>query len=556
MKKLMFCILFLLTVLFPSSAFAVDFSIPKVTIDAHLAEDGHVEVIEQHTYDFEGKFNGLIRELIPKKGTSIEDFKAYENEVALPVERDGGEYRIHRKGKRETVKVEFHYTIRDAMEKYKDGAQFYWPFFDHRNETAYGNMTIHIHPPAPAKDVLYLGYDAAYKKALLKDDGVVSFEMGRVPSKKNGDIRVVYEPALFPSIKEQKGMIREEIAAEEKREAEAIAARASRKKNAKNFGSYGLPVILIGIIGFFGLIFKRRNAGKREALYKLRNEKTLVPEATMSMPAIIYYTNGSSTSPELMAAALLDLVRKGNVKQLADDEFEIIHRNVGHDHESALIEFLFDKVGNGTHFKLDDLKEYAKDEKNHIQYNIGVGMWRKGIKEEVDQAQLVGKTKSVRIPLILASITLAISAMFFGGSGLVLLVVIALLFSVTTMTFAIFYKPRNEKGHLLYEEWARFRNVFRDSDIDEWRNLPTDDKFKAFTYSVGSRDKGFTEQFQQFIDAEKRVTPRDSSPAYMYYNPVLMNSTFTSASTNASPSSSGGSSGGGTGGGGGGSGAF
>lgn len=558
MRKTIIGFVLVFSMIFPISVLAVEFTIPNAEINAFLKPNGDVEVIERFTYDLTGEFNGLSRELIPKKGASIKEFEAIENEVVLRVELEGGEYRIHRKGKSEIVHVELRYVIRNGMEKYEDGAQFYWPFFDNRNETDYGDMTIKVHPPAPAKDVLFLGYDAAYTTAKLEADGVVSFNMGKVSSGKNGDIRVVYEHKLFPNIIARKGLIREEFIAEEKQQAEEMASLASKEKNIKLFGLYGLPVIFLSIAGLFCMIFTKRRDGKSEVLYELKDQKSLVPYAMMSMPAIVYYTNGSRFSPEMVGASLLDLVRKENVIQHTDDKFEIINRDVDHTHELALLNFLFDDVGDGVYFKLGNLETYAKNKKNHIAYNIAMEKWREGIKKEVKEQQLVGKRKWVCVLFTLISITLAIATMFFANIGLGFLIVISSVFSFITLTFGILYKPRNKNGHLLFEEWQRFRLVFRDSSMNEWNNLSMDDKFKAFTYSVGSQDKGFSKQFKQFIDAEKVMTAGSSAALHMHYNPALLNATFMNASENASTSSSsnGGSSSGGTGDGGGGSGAF
>jgi hypothetical protein len=55
--------------LFPVLTFAIDYSITDTQIQADLQKDGDVNVKETHTYAFEDKFNGITRELIPKKGT-------------------------------------------------------------------------------------------------------------------------------------------------------------------------------------------------------------------------------------------------------------------------------------------------------------------------------------------------------------------------------------------------------------------------------------------------------------------------------------------------------
>lgn len=559
----------MMIIIFPTSALAVDFSIKKSTIDAYLETDGTVKVEEQHTYKFDGEFGGITRELIPKFGASILTVEAFENGKALKVEEDDGLYRAHRKGEDETITVELKYTIENAMEKYADGAQFYWPFFDTRNESDYGDMTINIHPPALANDVQFLGYDNGYEKGSVDASGVVSFAMGYVYSGENGDVRVIYESDLFPDLVVLDGTIRDQLAADEKRLADEIESFALGQEKTKKNGSILLTIIVLLLSGLFGVMFKRGKDGRNEALYQLKDTKTLVPVATMSMPAIIHYTTEKPISPEMMAAGLLDLVRTGNVKQHSDDAFEIVNRKVAFPHELELIRLLFDKVGDKVHFKLGDLEAYTLKKENHGKYNDAVLKWREGIEEELTAAELVGKRKGIRSALAVISIGLGIAALVFLMYSLFLFMIFSALLSLTVMAFAFFYKPRNEKGHLLYAQWQQFQKAFGELDIDEWSKLSSDDKFRAFTYSVGSGDKAFSKHFNQFVDVEKRSSPVDSRKVtyadsgydYMYYSPVMMSSSFTTASTNTAPvpsedSSSSSSSGGGTGGGGGGSGAF
>ncbi|WP_144463402.1 DUF2207 domain-containing protein [Siminovitchia fortis] len=151
LKKFIFPTLIFLF-LAPSFAYAVDFSISDVKIDAYLQENGDIDVNERHTYIFDGKFNGITREIFPKKGAEISGFMANEGETSLKVEKEGELYKVHRSGKDETIQVDL-YTIKNGMEKYADITEFYWPFFDDRNEADYGKMTIAIHPPQPADGI-------------------------------------------------------------------------------------------------------------------------------------------------------------------------------------------------------------------------------------------------------------------------------------------------------------------------------------------------------------------------------------------------------------------
>src|SRR5690606_23032376 len=58
---------------------------------------------------------------------------------------------------------------------------------------------IFIYPPVETKNVIAYGYDEALGTAKVLPDGSVHFKMVEVPDGKNGDIRVAYDVALFPT---------------------------------------------------------------------------------------------------------------------------------------------------------------------------------------------------------------------------------------------------------------------------------------------------------------------------------------------------------------------
>ena len=555
-KKVVTTFLFVILLLAPTAALAVDFEISKVVIDAHLKENGDATVVEKHTYVFDSKFNGVTREIVAKDGAAIADFEAYEKDKSLKVENDNGTYKIFRSGKKETVEIEMHYRIINAVEKYTDGAQFYWPFFDKRNETDYGNMTITVYPPEPAKDVQYLGYHVASKTGTINDNGNVSFKMGKVPSGRNGDIRVIYEPELFPGATAKKGHIREEVKSEITRLADEEAAYVIRRDQTEKFGLYGIAGFGAILIGLFGQIITSSRLRKRELNEQLAN--IFIPKERLSMPATIYYMNYRVASPESMSAALLDLIRKGYVVQLSDDEFEVVNRFVEYDHEEALLELLFDKIGEGTIFHIADLETYTKEEKNHESYSNSLGKWQTAVAKEVKVAGLYEKQSKLRWSVALLSLAFIPVIVQLGRYGGYLYMSLAIVFTVVGLSFAIFYKTRNEKGLILFEEWKQFRKRFAEFDMNEWDKISTDDKFRAYIFGIGVKDKNLGRHFPEFAEAESRIGNTDANGAV--FNPIFVTNSFTSASTNASVSASGSStstsSGGGVGGGGGGSGAF
>lgn len=104
--------------LFPGTGFAVDFSITKVDIEAFLQENGQVNVTESHTYSFDGEFNGITREIVPKEGARISQLKATENGKSLKVEKEEDLYKIYRKGEDESITIVISYTIEDGVDVY------------------------------------------------------------------------------------------------------------------------------------------------------------------------------------------------------------------------------------------------------------------------------------------------------------------------------------------------------------------------------------------------------------------------------------------------------
>lgn len=541
-----------------TTALAVEFEITDVQIGVYLQEDGHAEIVEKHTYQFESKFNGITRELHAKKDAPISDFKAYEKNQPLKVEREKNLYKVYRSGKKETVDFELHYTINDAVEKYEDGAQFYWSFFDEWNETEYGNMNIIVHPPGNPVNIDFLGYDAAYKKGEILMDGAVQFALAVVPEGTGADIRVIYESSLFPNVKVRKGQIRHELRADEKKIEEELAVFSAKQEDMRRIGLYTFTGFALFVIGLVSYITIKKRSMKRLALSLL--EETIVPEEKISMPATIYYTKIGGLDAEGMSAALLDLIRKGYAKQVTEERFELVDASGANAHEQILIDLLFNKVGNRTEFNLNDLEVYTKEEKNHQPYGESVDQWRSAILKEVKEANLYEKKASFRWIVGLLSVALLPVIIQLGRYEVYSFMTLLIVLGLGGLFIALLYYPRNLVGTQIKEEWRRFSERFNNIELSERKKLPVDDKYRAYIYGIGVKDESLQKMYGVFERAEKRSETTDT-PNYVAYNPVFMTDSFTTASTNASVSIGGGSSstsggGGGVRGSGGGSGAF
>ncbi|QOY35459.1 DUF2207 domain-containing protein [Anaerobacillus isosaccharinicus] len=567
-KRFIAFITVLVFFLLPTQVFAVDYSITDVEIDAKLQSNGDVFVKETHTYAFKGEFGGIIRELIPKQGTDIVQFEAFEGNTELKIETNKFEHRIHRSGKDETIVVELYYVIQNGVDVYPDVAEFYWPFFDRSNESMYENLVVTVIPPESTKNVIAFGYDEAYEKEVVQQDGSVKYKFGTVPRKTNGDIRVAYEPSLFTeaTITSNKPMRDEIVAAKQQLLDDAIAFEETREALAN------IAYFLIPIFSFILLLLFVRNwlqaKTKREAINRELDLNRYVPEQVLSMPTTIFYSYYQQLTPELIAATLLDLVRKGHVKTLEDHRFRLVNRKDLQEHETIFIEWLFDEMGHDGEFSFNDLTAYTKKKKNHEKYQSYYTKISQALRNEIKEADLYKKSGKYRWMIALSSLILLPFLVLFIAYDLIGAFVPTLFLFFTTIIYAIAYHPKTWVGAKITYEWRTFRKRFKNIPTNAWQALTEDEKMRAFIFCLGIKEKSLQKKNETLIKAFKSpVIGTGHDPSYAYsIDPSLLliaaavSTNFKRANTTTAESGSGSSSsgggGGGVGGGGGGSGAF
>lgn len=553
MKKLMPLVLGFLFLL-PVTVFAVDFSIKETTIDAQLMDNGNVQVEERFTYEFDGDFEGITRELKPKSGTDIVDFTAYENERKLEVEKEENLYKVYRDGDDETITVSLTYEIENAVEKFEDGAEFYWPFFDDRNESDYESMTIAIHPPAPSDEVLFLGYDEAFEKGIAGDEGSVVFKLGHVPEGRNGDVRVIYEPQLFPGAIQANGTVKDELSADRNRFEHEAEKFTTNQNTASVIGRFTLPslALMLGLLLFYAY-WKAKN--KKKAIDQKKDFQ--VPNEKLSLPAVVYFTNSPYLTPDAMAAALMELVRKKYVKQLSEDQFDLVDGKAEYTHERTLIDLLFHKIGDGQHFSLSEIEAYSQKELNHSAYNDAIAKWNLEVAEEVKGHHFKEKVSGIRLfSAALGGLSAAL-AIYTGIYEIYPVMAISIFVALAAFSFSLSYSPLTMEGQAVKVQWKQMRKAMENLPAADWERLDNDDKLRAYAYLLAVDGKQLDKKSRSFSLARQFAEESDST---LYFNPILLSGVFIAASSNTTASASSGSSsvssGGGIGGGGGGSGAF
>ena len=459
LKKWFTSLLFLaLLFIFPLQSLAVEYSITNVKMDAYLQDNGDVKVEETHTYEFDGDFNGITREVIPKEGAAISQFTATENGQPLKIEKEDDLYKVHRKGADETITVMLHYTIENGMEVYQDVAQFYWPFFDDRNESAYENLTITIHPPKPTDDVIAFGYDAANNTETIEENGSILFQLGYVPDGTNGDIRVAYPVSLFPAApKTAVKPMKAEILKAKQELIDQAEADAATRDTLSTISTIGIPAFIFFLLLFMGRDWLTARAQTNEFLRE-GSKFDSVPKQIMSLPATIFFTNKGYLPPQAMAAGLLDLVRQGYVKKASTDSFQLINAKSPIKHETVLMKWLFNKIGSKNTFSFDDLTAFSKNKLNHDSYRLFQAEWLQAVKQEVVDRSLYENKKVYRLLVGFSSVLLLPFLFLFPIYDLLVPFIAAFLLFFTVIIYAIAYRPKTWEGARITYDWKQFRD--------------------------------------------------------------------------------------------------
>ncbi|MFK3937344.1 DUF2207 domain-containing protein [Alkalihalobacillus sp. NPDC078783] len=551
----------LLTFLFvPHQAFAIDFTIPESTIDATLLENGDVMVNETHVYDFDDDFNGLTRTLYQKENSEITNVEASENGQPLEVEQDGSLYKVMRPGSYETVTLDLSYTITNSTTVYQDLADFSWSFFDSSGDVPYEDMTVIIHPPSETDEVIAYGKDETFDKEAIQQDGTVIFHIGTVSEGSNGFIRVAYPSDLFPGASVVDADMSETILADEQEVKDEAAAFASMQDRLSSFALFFIPLaglLLLALI--LGSYLKSSQLFKSfEREYKTSN---YIPKQKLSILATILFTKGM-LRPEAMAAGLLDLMRKGFVKEHDTNQFTLIHREGASKAEQILIEWLFDAVGDQKTFSLQQLESYAKDTKNHEAYQQYDHKWKTAIGQEIKEATLHQNKTAYRLTIGLASLVFVPLFVLFPMYGLPMWLFFSILLFIGYLGYAIFYHPRTTEGARIVYEWNQFSKQAATLPTTEMTSWKQDDLMRAIIYGIGTGDKNIkaknTELEEVFKGQPQAMAAYSFDVTTFIALSVVAQASMNTASSSAAhtSSSSGSSPGGGVGGSGGGSGAF
>lgn len=541
-----------------------------------------------------------------------------ENVYELDQEDNLVKLKVYEKSSYEEKTFIYEYTLLNVAERYKDIGVFNRKVIDSNWDVPLENIHITILIPEGAnkEDLKVFAHGPLTGVSKIVDERTFTFEVPEVmpgtfvetlaifPPQLIPDSKRVYDETKLPLILENEQKLAEEANRERERAREEMRRREElerkrleREARLKSIRDRIWPVFVVillgGLYSWIKFILKYGRDPKPE--FQGDYYRELPGDYTPAVMTCLL-TKGRIDSKDLMAT-IMDLVRKkkitinriqrekGLVFKKMEERYEIskIDGAVLDDlypHESFLIHWFIDKLGDGRSLILDDLKSILKKRSKALEFHEDYEEFRSLVREQGEalgfftKNDLSGSSKYVLIALALLIGGPILTIGLKAASG-VFMFLLGFVF-LFTMWVVYTIRKRTRYGVEQVAKWKAFKKFllhFSNMDKAEIPSIVIWEHYLVYAISLGVAKEVIEQLPQVFSEAELM----DPSLTYMrtygsLNNLMLMNSMITSTTNSissaistadiaSSPDSSGsgtgggfsgGSSGGGGGGGGGG----
>lgn len=483
--------------------------IPEWKMESILLENGDLSIIEDITFKFNDKFNGVFREIVLDKTSGVQDIKVAEV-------RKSGEYQYKRvkdakKGDHEVFVVKestdvnkiqifspsrdeektfrISYIIKNVAIRYNDIGELYYKFLGKENKTPINDFIVEIKLPQNDvnDEVKIFAHGPLGSKITRKTNNIVYMQVRDVPKNTYIEGRVLFPKDFIPSSNNlvdknnYRNILDEEVSFQKRIEDKLVLDATI----TRSLGYISLIISIVEILIFILML----NIFRRERdIYETISNNVIPEDCT---PAIAGYITSAFIDSNAIMATILDLFRKGYIK--IDDgeeytekrkklkDFTIIKvkefDNALLSHEQFFMGWLLDEIGDGTSVSTRDIEKYSN--KYSSEFQISYYKWQKKVKEDAINKGYFekGRNKYGTFLVIFSSITLLISIVTLIFENLFGLALLATSISLLIYGIALFFR-KSDYGYSQYQKWRGFKKYMNNSKnytkINEFSEYPLD----------------------------------------------------------------------------------
>ena len=499
MKKYIIFTLIFILVLLPMNVFAEEsLSISKWIVASELMENGDLQITEDLTFVFKDEFNGVFRDIVLEGTDGISNIELFEIVDGMEVpytlnqnakkgdrnvfssEEDNNSINlmIFSPSEDEEKTFRIKYTLLNVAVMHSDTGELYYKYLGDENKTPIDYFSVNlILPEFNREDIKIFGHGPLNGTINFTDTDLIRLKVDDVPTRTYIEARILYPKDYTPLSNNTGNKDLNELLDEEASYAKGIEERERRKETNKGiFNKISIALIALGaVVSAFLLKLTKRNTDIYNSMDSL-NPKDISP-AELNI-----FINQYADSRGLLAT-IFDLARREYIsideieisnekkkKSRKKEEFLFTRKNLLDnsllDHESYLLDWLFNTIGDGNSLSTIDIEKYRT--KKMMEFNKKQTEWIKLVKEQLDSRDYYDKkhksTGLLSLILSIAIFIVGIISIVFGG----LYGIGAILVSIILFIYGIWLMNRkSDEGYIQYGLWRDFKKEFDNyGDLD------------------------------------------------------------------------------------------
>lgn len=483
--------------------------ISKYNILININKDGSADIEEHITYKFTGKFNGVILDIdlsgtggmrepqvfINRKEGQIEAKKSNSESPGTYIYASSNNYsnfKIFEPSSNENKTFLFKYTLIDAVTRYKDIAEFNRKMIGTQWDVPINDIYIKVTIPkgATEEDVRVFGHGPLTGESEIIDSENVEFKVPEISAGTFVETRVMFPNKLVPDAKNfiSKNALEDILAHEKKLAEEANLEREKARDYVRQLEEERLKQYRIGSTIFSLLlplwlilivyIYIKYDKEFKHSFFG-RYYRELPGEYTPAEVSVLM--SMGKVYPRDVMATLMDLVRKRYLllEQVSIDRKTLFRtKNITDymislnnekpleglkSHESFLINWFINDIGNGHDVLLDDIKGYSKSSNNALDFKASYDLWCEKAKTAAQKNNFFDKSANK------GRIIGMLSSLLFIAAGIILPImlhtnfgVILFLLGILMFIFSVRIKKRSIYGNEQYAMWKAFKRFLKD----------------------------------------------------------------------------------------------
>ncbi len=593
MKKTIWLILSF--ILFSGSVKAyVNYDIIDYLIDATIVENGDLQVKELIVLD--GEFHGYIRDILYQNtnlnsnsnsfsnndiynAKGITEMKIYakevENEISyntfeeifIPLTKvyyeseakntnyiensisNGKSYKMYYESTGKPIAYLLSYKIKSAVVLHQDIAELYWTFIGDGFDDKINNLQIKVHLPNEDNSDLFRYWAHGDIAGIINktDNKTVLATMKSLAKNNPVDLRITFDKSLIRdstylnSTQEQAlpKILETEIKRAQKREEEIRFAQ----KIYQIVKIVSITFLLILLAWWIYVYLKYDKEYK--STFKNQYNREFIEDYNVE---VIDYLMKGSITPNAMAASIMNLIYKKNIKveEIKDNSktknyrFTLVNRDGVNDTEDVLLDFLFENVGKQNTFTTKDLNNYASSSSTYMTFQSKYSNWLNCVRKDGERQEFYEKNG---IPIVggifLLLIAVLISFLVFYYHINYLLGYLVFPISLIYMIYSLMIKKRTKKGNEHYVRWLAFKKFLKDFGNFSEKELPEIVLWEK--YLVYATIFGLAKEVEKSMNTKISEYPAYYNNSYIYFPDyhianhltIIVNNSISSANTTA-----------------------